>query len=177
LGYHIRWGEKAIVPSLQFDPVFTNAFGIDPATHQNWWTAHKVSNPPSPATTGGPQSFTLTSLPAGLVAGNFSVKAAFTPVSGTEQRTLPVPPSMSPKVWSAGNAFLFSGLPQGAIVKIYSVAGRSINTVKSSNGSARWGLDNAAGKRIVSAIYFYRIADAKGKPYAFHATGKMVVLK
>src|ERR1039458_3419998 len=36
----IKWGEKALVPSLRFDPMITNQFAVDPATHQTWWSAH-----------------------------------------------------------------------------------------------------------------------------------------
>ena len=87
--YKIKWGEKAIAPSsglLNFDPVFTNSFGISPDTNETWFSAHNV-NDPAPLSPGSPQSFTVATGLTGLAAANFSVKAYVT--GGSSSSTAP----------------------------------------------------------------------------------------
>jgi hypothetical protein len=76
--YKIKWSDKIIAPSnglLNFDPVVTNTFGLDPATHSTWFAATNVADKPIPLAAGQIQTLSLNGLPAGLAAANFSVKA------------------------------------------------------------------------------------------------------
>jgi len=124
--YMLRWGEKAVADSLQFDPLYTNTFGLDPATHQNWWTAHLASNNLS----GSAQSFTFNTGVSGLTAANFSIKA-YIPAS--------LFPHTSPPIIS-------NGLPSGALASGTTQTTITFNT----NVSATCRYDTQAGTAFSS---------------------------
>ena len=85
--YRVKWSNRIIVPSLNFDPLVTNAFGIDPTTHQPWFSATNATGIPTPGTPGSQQQMTVTTGITGLTAQNFSVKA-FAPLSVGTQANL-----------------------------------------------------------------------------------------
>ena len=75
--YRIKWSPKIVAPSnglLNFDNLYTNSFGLDPARYATWFGANNVTEP-APGASGSLQSFTVNTGFAGLTAPNFSVKA------------------------------------------------------------------------------------------------------
>jgi hypothetical protein len=59
--YRIKYSDKKIVEWLNFDPV-KNEFAIDPHTNTPWFAGSEVANPPTPASTGGTQTFEVRDL-------------------------------------------------------------------------------------------------------------------
>ncbi len=80
--YKFKWGNRPIVYDMKFDPGQTLSYGVDPATHQTWWSAHNVSNEPAPGTAGAVQSYTFSTGTTGLTAACFSLKAYVAGASG-----------------------------------------------------------------------------------------------
>ena len=80
--YKFKWGTKPIVNNMQFDPGQTLTYGVDPASHQTWWSARNVSDEPAPAAAGTTQLYTFTTGTTGLTADCFSLKAYTTGSSG-----------------------------------------------------------------------------------------------
>jgi hypothetical protein len=72
--YRIKWGAKAIVDWIGFDPT-NNVFTGDPVNTMPWFAANNVASTASPSTSGSTQSFTISTGVTGLTAANFSVKA------------------------------------------------------------------------------------------------------
>jgi hypothetical protein len=100
--YRIKWSPKIIAPStagtypgfgkvnglLNYDPMVTGKFGLDPNVYTTWFGAETTSEPAA-LTPGQVQTFDITTGVSGLTAQNFSVKAYFG--SGT----VPPPPPAS----------------------------------------------------------------------------------
>jgi hypothetical protein len=80
--YRIKWGSKAIVDWIGFDPA-TNQFTGNPATTMPWFAANSVTAV-APAAAGTTQSITINTGVTGLAAANFSVKAY---VAGSSSQT------------------------------------------------------------------------------------------
>ena len=85
LSYRIKWGQKAIVDWIGFDPA-NNVFVGNPTTSMNWFAATEAANIPAPAAAGVTQSLMVGTGVTGLTAANFSVKAN---VAGTGTSTGP----------------------------------------------------------------------------------------
>ena len=99
--YRIKWGQKAIVDWIGFDPT-ADVFLGNPATTMNWFAATEASNIPVPGVVGSNQSLVVSTGVTGLTAANFSVKAfvpgtvpstgapaSLTLVSGNGQTAMP----------------------------------------------------------------------------------------
>ncbi len=82
--YRIKWGPRAIVDWIGFDPG-ANVFLGNPATTMNWFAATDATGIPTPS--GTTQSLTINTGVAGLTAANFMVKV----YTGGSVQTAPPP--------------------------------------------------------------------------------------
>jgi hypothetical protein len=73
----------------------------------------------------------------------------------------------------AGHPVTFEGLPDGARVKLFSLAGHWIQTVAADAGSARWDMRNASGNPVASGVYLYIIEGPRHSPIR----GKLIVIQ
>ncbi len=62
--YQIKYSEKKLAESLEFDPD-TRMYKYDPAEYANWWTGENISNEPKPIVPGTKQSCIIKSLKPG----------------------------------------------------------------------------------------------------------------
>jgi len=85
--------------------------------------------------------------------------------------------TVAPNPWDTrlhtGNDIRFLNLTDPATVKIFTVAGHWVRTVKASGGMATWDLKNDNGENVASGIYLYLITnDTDDK-----ARGKLVIIR
>jgi len=68
----------------------------------------------------------------------------------------------------------FANLPDSADVRIFTVSGMWVRTVRASNGQATWDLRNDDGKNVASGLYFY-VVEAAGTDNK--VKGKLAVIR
>jgi hypothetical protein len=66
----------------------------------------------------------------------------------------------------------FTSLPVDATIKIFTVAGHAVKSLRSSGGSTSWDLTNDAGEKVASGSYIYLIQSASSKK-----SGQIVVIR
>ena len=84
--------------------------------------------------------------------------------------------------WETDDAKVaFMNVPEGTVIKIYDAAGGYVNTVYPSTysydpdlqqGSVYWNLRNAAGTKVASGVYVYRLESRRGDE-----TGRFIVVR
>jgi len=73
----------------------------------------------------------------------------------------------------SGHDIIFDGLTTASTVKIFTVSGRWVRTLGSSDGLLSWDLKNDAGDRVASGLYLYVITNAQGR----RARGKFAIIR
>lgn len=56
-------------------------------------------------------------------------------------------------------AIIFDQLAANSTVKILTVSGRVLKTLKATNGQVSWDLTNATGENVASGLYFFLVTD------------------
>ena len=72
-----------------------------------------------------------------------------------------------------GYPMRFTGLPDGATVKLFTVSGHFLRELHPSGGLAEWDLANDSGQSAASGYYLYLITDAQGS----RITGKIAIIR
>jgi hypothetical protein len=72
--YRIKYANKNIVEWLNFDPL-TNTFGLDPTKNIPWFASTNLPDPPTPASPGSTQTYTVIGLDSAQ-SWNFALKAS-----------------------------------------------------------------------------------------------------
>jgi hypothetical protein len=186
--YIVKYGAKPLVENLGFDAV-ARVFRTEPSAAMNFWAATNLSGEPAPGPEGTIEVFRTPVLPAGNWYFKVKVLAdrPIAPLRPSDLRLgdlrppagpLPGTPSSSRRPAKPADSFplhivasqlpgspavRFTGLPPGAALQIYSVAGRLVRTLAAPAGGAPvdWDRRDAHGGPVAPGVYLYRV-DAAG---------------
>ncbi len=82
-----------------------------------------------------------------------------------------------PNPWKSdrhgGVPVVFDLLGEGSTVKIFTLSGKWLKSLRAVNGKASWDLTNDAGQAVASGFYLYVITDSRGG----NSRGRIAVLK
>lgn len=174
----VKYGSKPLVENLGFDPT-TRQFHYDPAAAMNFWAATNLAGEPAPGAAG--TSNVLTTPPLGAGTWYFKVKVLTErgngaaapsnlrldgPLAPPGPRGATVPGN--PKADCDGldvrfertppSHFAWSGLPAGATLGVYDVAGRLVQRwTDVRQPRIVWDGRGRSGMRIASGVFLYRV--------------------
>jgi hypothetical protein len=106
--------------------------------------------------------------------GNVSAPAqAIVTVIGNDLSGVVVYPNPWDKRKDGGKPIKFANLTDPATVRIFTVSGHWVKSVKAENGVASWDLTNDAGQSVASGLYLYLITNHTDEK----ARGKLVIIR
>jgi hypothetical protein len=108
---------------------------------------------------------------SGLQSGTVNVYVGkAVPGGASPFRNLQIYPN--PAVWQGtGGRMTFTNVPDGSMLKLYTLSGRFVKSVIDSDGVINWNCDNSAGNPVSPGVYLYVILDGKGGK----STGKVAI--
>jgi hypothetical protein len=78
------------------------------------------------------------------------------------------------RVYQGHNQITFTGLSSQAMIKIFTISGELIVTLKEEDGDGQliWDVKNKGGKFLASGVYIYYIENERE-----HKSGKLMIIK
>jgi hypothetical protein len=144
--------------------------------------AGAVSQTTPAATTSAPQ---MTPLSLGLTTGSYRLTITITRGDQTRSASANITLVLShlhavkvyPNPWRSDRhgslrSIRFEGLTMGTTIKIFTLSGHELKTIRTDGPSVTWDLTNQSGDNVASGVYLYLITAAGEK-----TRGKIAVIQ